>query len=437
MKIFIQFILFGLVVLLYQNCGSFETPDDVFASSTADEPFEGEPASDDEFDAPPPAVDPNPMDSSPIGAEPIVPPSQTPASQTLFVVGVGTGGVRVSSDDGFQSVLSKDYDVAQSLTNTTAPNCNDSAAQIINNKCCYNSSAFDCYGPSGHSDFLYRAVAYGNGRFVAVGGWLHGIVRTTDDGETWTQKQDLHSSQNLVLGGLRNSAGWLSAVAFGKNKFVAVSGAGFLYYSPDGMSWTSLSSDGNGGASLQGSFRQLAATQNGFVATGDSGSWAFSSDGVDWDEVGFAATGGDRINGRIHSLAVNGSIVLGFLNPQGGQTRVFQFNTQSPQAGWSELSSLSGTFNNLTYSSSQSRYEAFVKNKIFYSSNNGLSWSSQNSNLNLNPRTLIYANGLYVTYGASKFYSSTDGVSWSTLPDNSPVESHLSIRAWAIGFIDK
>src|SRR6266571_161265 len=69
----------------------------------------------------------------------------------------------------------------------------------------------------------YYAVAFGDGKFVAVGG--HSI-RTSSDGIRWTAQY-------------YDGRGSLSAVTYGGNGYVAVGGLAIVV-SPDGESWRSL-----------------------------------------------------------------------------------------------------------------------------------------------------------------------------------------------------
>ncbi|HEY1847723.1 MAG TPA: hypothetical protein VGG37_00895, partial [Opitutaceae bacterium] len=67
-----------------------------------------------------------------------------------------------------------------------------------------------------------NAIAYGNGRFVAVG--LAGTVVTSTDGATWTAGQ---------LGATTN----LFGIAFGLGNFIATGDNGGIFVSADGKTW--------------------------------------------------------------------------------------------------------------------------------------------------------------------------------------------------------
>ena len=94
---------------------------------------------------------------------------------------------------------------------------------------------------------ILRAIAFGNGRFVAVGDSGRRIVST--DGITWT---------NDMTGGID----LLSGIAYGNGRFVAVGGSGRRVISTDGVNWTD---DVTGGWMLNG----IAYGNGHFVAVGD------------------------------------------------------------------------------------------------------------------------------------------------------------------------
>jgi hypothetical protein len=74
------------------------------------------------------------------------------------------------------------------------------------------------------------AIAYGNGKFVAVGGWMDGgQMAYSTDGVTWA------AIEQSVFG----EGDPLRGIAYGGGKFVAVGGwDGKMAYSADGVTWT-------------------------------------------------------------------------------------------------------------------------------------------------------------------------------------------------------
>ncbi|MCB1123309.1 MAG: hypothetical protein KJT03_17270, partial [Verrucomicrobiae bacterium] len=153
-------------------------------------------------------------------------------------------------------------------------------------------------------------VAFGNGTYVAVGGWLsyyyasedRGIVWTSSDAYNWTQAYN----QNHVP---------FTGVAFGGGRFLAWAWEE-LYTSTDGRNWTPVEN-------LEGlSFVQdIAWGGDRFVAVSLEGGIFTSSDGLEWTPAN--AVDGNPLNsityrnGWFVAAGRNGRIVT---SDDGGQT---------------------------------------------------------------------------------------------------------------------
>lgn len=118
----------------------------------------------------------------------------------------------------------------------------------------------------GGASGLY-GVAENGGVFVAVGAGGR-IFRSTDFGQTWVIRQS----------GTTND---LTAIAFGAGRFVAVGDQGTIVQSVDGSSWTAVS------VQTQESFRRVAFGAGRFVAIGRNGTGQQSSDGLTWSALPF------------------------------------------------------------------------------------------------------------------------------------------------------
>jgi len=121
-----------------------------------------------------------------------------------------------------------------------------------------------------------NSVAYGAGRFVAVGDDC--VLVTSADGMTWAQ-------QSLC------ATGKLSAVTFSSSGlFVAVGGPNLVYTSQDGLSWTKQKGSTTSGDTVY--FTGVAYGNSVFVAVGaqtDGSGEAYASvDGASWVEGGQA-----------------------------------------------------------------------------------------------------------------------------------------------------
>ncbi|MFM9052271.1 MAG: hypothetical protein ACKOKF_08135, partial [Bacteroidota bacterium] len=146
----------------------------------------------------------------------------------------------------------------------------------------------------------WQSVTYGNGLFVAVGGFSTGTnfrVMTSPDGINWTARTAAVNNQ------------WYS-VTYGNGLFVAVAITGTgnrVMTSPDGITWTARTSAAD-------NFWNSVTYGNGlFVAVGGSGTNRVmtSSDGITWTARTSAANNGWNSvtygNGLFVAVATSGS----------------------------------------------------------------------------------------------------------------------------------
>lgn len=71
----------------------------------------------------------------------------------------------------------------------------------------------------------YQSISYGNGRFVASRVSSTAVIMSTDNGDTWT---------------VSTAANFVSRIKFYNGFFYGVPGSGPLYYSSDGITWSTL-----------------------------------------------------------------------------------------------------------------------------------------------------------------------------------------------------
>jgi len=152
----------------------------------------------------------------------------------------------------------------------------------------------------GREGETWRAVAFGNKRFVAVGSYGgNNIVGSSSDGEQWTVAEKDAKYVTYIRG-----------LAFGKDFFLGLGGdpgsAGdskpFTTTSADGVKWSD--NESIGGKNI---LRRAAYGNGIFVAVGDRGRRAASEDGKKWTDaaevkaidtlvdVAFGPTGRDGI----------------------------------------------------------------------------------------------------------------------------------------------
>ena len=137
-----------------------------------------------------------------------------------------------------------------------------------------------------------RGLAFGNGRYVAVGGgfelgWepppeLRGSVATSPDGEHWVKQFPITSES-------------LNSVAFGNGRFVIVGNNGKVFTSTAGLEWETQTLTAVGRPNLrgvvfdQGLFVTVSGDANGSIWTSPDGS-NWTNRGVDFG-VSFMAIG--------------------------------------------------------------------------------------------------------------------------------------------------
>jgi hypothetical protein len=151
----------------------------------------------------------------------------------------------------------------------------------------------------------FRASAYGNGLYVAVGGRPdRGTVATSTDGVNW-------SARTVPVTGSFLGTPFVG-VAFGNGVFVATAGAdengyALVFTSKDGTNWSRQPID----AIRQFGLNSVAFGDGQFVAVGDQGRAFISRDGIVWSEraSGFAAHL-DRISYIGTRFVVTGSFGL-------------------------------------------------------------------------------------------------------------------------------
>jgi hypothetical protein len=116
---------------------------------------------------------------------------------------------------------------------------------------------------SGTNEWLH-AVAYGGGRFVAVGDY--GIIRTSANGTTWA-------------GASAPTNRPLLAITYGGNRFVAVGVNGTVVSSTDGLTWRAHPT------SSRAEYSRVAFGNGVWVASAESGELIRSVNGTEWASI--------------------------------------------------------------------------------------------------------------------------------------------------------
>ena len=362
-----------------------------------------------------PTIPPNPTSPS----DPVSPP---PTSQHLVTVGVGVGGRIVSGINGFEQIIFEEEVFSPAEQNSIRTDPNDSSKLIcpsgwkqIGTRCCLSQN--NCIGGGWHSDFLYRGVAYGNGRFVAVGGWGHAITRTSTDGVNWGPKNNLTAGSNLVTGA-KDNARWMAGVAFGQGRFVAVDGySGSMIWSTDGTHWVDT---GSKPSTRHGTFRRVYFVGGQFYGKGDNNAWAFSDDGLTWK-----ASGGGAGAIAPEELYSDGTWTYGF---QGDNIYRLRDGTTQWQLYYQHTGSI-GTF-----------ALNWVTDTFFLFTGNSSTWTQTPVQPSSWQKVSAKAPGRWSHFTGTHFVGkrtgwSADGKNWQTTP--SPINATSEILYYSSGMVDR
>jgi hypothetical protein len=111
-----------------------------------------------------------------------------------------------------------------------------------------------------------QGVAYGNGKFVAVG--LSGGILTSSDGTNWVQSNNSSDCCSDLEG-----------VCYGKGHFVVAQGGGSMIISADGTNWVEYDTGTAYG------FWSIIFGNGYYVASGSYGIIATSTDGINWTNL--------------------------------------------------------------------------------------------------------------------------------------------------------
>jgi len=199
---------------------------------------------------------------------------QLDANTGMFVAG-SEGGEMATSPDGTTWTAVTNSNFGSYPINTIAYGNGKFVAGSIYSKMVYSSDGITWTAVT-NSPFTanqyFSAIAYGGGKFVAVGGSIdpvdsNGKMAYSSDGETWIAVMDSTFDNDI-----RN-------IAYGNGKFVAVGSGGKMAYSPDGESWTAVTESPFNSSQY---INAIAYGNGKFVAGGTSGKTATSTDGINW-----------------------------------------------------------------------------------------------------------------------------------------------------------
>ena len=250
--------------------------------------------------------------------------------------------------------------------------------------------------------FAFLGVAYGNGRYVAVGQYEGdvGIVQTSDDGLHWTKRTPSGGDTFLFFLDLFD-------VTFGNNVFVAVGwdwfGGANIYHSTNGIAWTPHTT-------AIGNINRVIFGDDKFVAVGDGQLLQSSQmtnyniytspDGSNWTPQNCGAPDDD-----VHSLfdVAYGDGRFVAVDGQG------YFYTSTNGAHWTR-----------TFDGREQGRISFCNGLFFAAagagtnlvSTDGLAWSTLTNGTGNAFQRVIFAGGSYVALSRSGLFTSRDGTNW-------------------------
>lgn len=208
---------------------------------------------------------------------------------------------------GSGSSVRSSPDLVTWTARTNAPQSTSNAIIYANGQFVYVTSDYAVRSTNGTSwssvlvagstlNMGLHGIAYGNSLYVVVG--LSGYVWTSPDAITWTQR---------TVSGTPNFRG----ICWTGSLFVAVGQAGVIYTSPDGITWTSRTS----GVTTQ--LWEVAYIGSTIVAVGASSRILTSTDGITWTARTSADTTKDYygVSGNSSAAIVCGTNGYVVINP--------------------------------------------------------------------------------------------------------------------------
>lgn len=282
-----------------------------------------------------------------------------------------------------------------------------------------NQPGIDWTLQSGGTGNMWASIAYGDGRFVAVGqaAGVANQLMTSVDGVTWTQPTSPSDSV------------W-NSVAYGNGLFVAVAmtGSKQVMTSPDGLTWTARTSANNNYwvdvAYGNGLFVAVAMTGYGnrVMTSPDGITWTAraSASNNDWTNVTFG-------NGLFVALAISGTgdRVMTSSNGITWTTR-----TGAPDFGWNSVAYGGGQF--VAVAGSGGSAVPTQTSNLIMTSPDGITWTRGSGLPGQSWIAVTYGNGLWVAVGSGgRLMTSPDGVTWTTR--TSPVNNTWSAVIYGNG----
>lgn len=280
------------------------------------------------------------------------------------------------------------------------------------------------------SNNIWRACAYGNGLYAALGENANSgevVAIYSQDGINWSQ-----GTVNMTWEGsiVSPTTIQVSGMAFGNGKFVAV-GSGNCIISTNGIDWYTLQNENNG-LIFKANFQRIAFGNGKFVAIGSlfvaspNNQVSYSEDGENW------------VDGTLPSSMALTSIAFGNDRFIAIQTSNINCLYSDDGINWVSSTRPSGSYSNFTYGNG--KFVALRDGQEIYSED-GISWNS--ITIPAGPYKISFGDGIFIalaggtsTSSASdKAMLSKDGISWTEFTLSASVYPS-SARAYGLaGFV--
>jgi hypothetical protein len=260
------------------------------------------------------------------------------------------------------------------------------------------------------SDIL-AGVTCGNGQFVAVGFNFYGntaVSLTSPDGVIWTRH---------ILGPAIYSA---YGICFDQGLYALASANG-LFTSTDGVNWT------NRYAEFPNSFFAITPHEGGFVAVGNAGAIVSSPDGTNW----IRQSGGTWQ--AMYGIAQGNNTLVAVGNRGATMRSVDGLNWTYHDLGSNDLLTAI-TFGQGRFVAVGSVYYAPTNAQTIYTSGDGINWNLQTVPILSYLNDVTFADGTFVAVagdgygGQGRILTSTDAQTWKP----STVETNYAI--YGVGF---
>lgn len=238
------------------------------------------------------------------------------------------------------------------------------------------------------AQYALISIAYGNGQFVAVGGF--GDMVCSKDGINWTEQSVGHLGLNSIL--------------YYNGRFIAVGDSGTVITSSDGKNWQS----GSAGASYN-LYDITGDGKSGFIAVGnkmlysgsDVGSINTSSDAVIWTAISpipsyvsyYSIARGNNIFVIVGSDSNRSGIILTSADGKNWQKGALPTNVYPLKIRWLNNQFFLGAYHGI------------------YTSSDGITWTRKGDMQYYYMCALAWSGNKYVAAGLG-CYASNDGINW-------------------------